>query len=220
MSTTWKNAGGSISSNPPDLVRAIRQLERAIKRGAKKGAELSLYAIREQLQRGLHSNSLGLNPIKDSTRATRLAGKKDGIWPSRSRLTGTNPLWATGTTARTITIKMHNDAFIMGFEDGLTYSYNKASIGKTAEDQEKGYTIKGTYTRRMLAYLHIIFKKRGAYSRIPRGSIRVGASFTRRVDPRPAWATIQERMAPTVLNTISYHIVKQIKQTGLEVEVS
>lgn len=221
MAIIWRNAGGSIESTPVNLNKALKQLERAIKAGAKKGAELSLYAVREQIQRGLQSNSLGLNPISASTRATRLAGKSDGIWPPRNRLTGTNPLWATGTTARKIQIKMHNDVFIMGFDEGVNFTYNKYSVGLAAKKQEEGYTIRGTYTRRMLAYLHILFKKRGPVGRLvsSRGGIRVGAEYSRRVDPRPAWSIVWARMQPTVLNTVAYHIVKQIKQTGLVVEV-
>jgi hypothetical protein len=221
MATIWSNAGGSITSNPPDIAKAIRQIERAVKVGARKGAELSLYAIREQVQRGLQSNSLGLNPIKDSTRQTRLAGKTGGRFPARPRVTGTRPLWATGGTARAIKININNDVFIMGFDDGLKYTYNSREIGKTAKQQEDGYTIHGVYTKRMLAYMHILFKRKSKKDRNDLGGkVKVGMAYTRKVDARPAWEKVMQKMQPMVINTIAFHVVDQIKKTGLQVETS
>lgn len=221
MATIWNNAGGSINSNPPDIAKAIRQLERAIKAGARKGAELSLYAVREQLRRGLQTNSLGLNPIKDSTRLTRLAGKTGGNYPARPRMTGTRPLWASGDTAKAIKININNDVFIMGFDDGLKYTYSSGNVGKIADDQEKGFPIRGVYTKKMLAYLHILFKRKSKKDRNDLGGkVKIGMAYSRKVDPRPAWEKVSQKMQPMVLNTIEYHIIDQIKKTGLQVDIS
>lgn len=229
MTTTYRGPGGSVEVNPVNLPRAVQRVVDAVIKGAKKGGKQSLIDIREMIQNGIRDNSLGLNPLKDSTIAARRAGKDGGAWPERPRKMNARPLDYTGQTVKGIKVNINNDVMSLGFDESATISYSKVNMERAAYYQEYGFTIRGKYTKKMLAYLHVLFRKQfgerehgrkrwAQNNKLSTRGARVGMAYTRKVDPRPAWRKATIKAFPIVEINFRTAILNELKKTGLVIE--
>ncbi len=219
MATIFKGPGGSVEMNPTNLPREIKRIVSAVVMGTKKASKQSLRDIKQSIQSGIRDNSLQLNPLKDSTLVARKFGKDTGATPSKPKKYGDKPLLYTGQTVKGIRVEINGDSYSLGFDDSATITYSNSNMGYVAYKQEYGFTITGTYTKKMLAYLHVMFSKQkvrrkklgltGSYG------ARVGMSFTRRVDPRPAWGNATERVFPTIEMNYKTAIIDALQKRGL-----
>lgn len=231
MATIYSGAGGSVKMTPGNLPRSVAKIVNAVVKGAQKGGKKSLNDIRKMIQDGVKNNTLGLNPLKDATIAARKAGKDAGITPGRPRKFGDAPLNYTGQTLKGIQVFINSDSMSLGFDEAATISYTNSNMKNVAAYHEYGFTIRGTYTKKMLAYLHVLFRKQfgekeharkrfvqGRSDLSTRGRAHVGVSYSRKVEPRPAWARATEKAFPIVELNFRTAILKAIEQTGLVIE--
>ncbi len=214
MARVYSGEGGTVDINPPDLARLINDIVKSVTIASKIAAKKSLLDIREIVQGGIRDNTLGLNPLKQSTLTARAMGKTAGNFPARNKYAGIAPLNASGQTLRGI--KINSDMLSLGFDEDATITYTNGNMQKVAEKQESGFTIRGTYSKKMLAYLHILFKKQfGERAKNNSGAARLGVAYTRAVEPRPAWERATQRAVPRIENNFATAIIDELAKKGL-----
>ena len=224
MATIYSGPGGSVTMTPVNLPQAMRRLVQATIRGAVKGGKQSLKDIKVILQDGIKNNSLGLDPLADSTKIARANPP-----PGRPRKLGSIPLLYSAETVRGIKVLINGNSMALDFDPGATISYNRSNMSKVAYYHEYGFTIRGTYTKKQLAYLHILFRKQfGKKIEKERNFVRargwagkgregthIGVSYSRDVAARPAWERATQKALPIIEINFTTAIVKEIQKTGL-----
>jgi hypothetical protein len=215
VARVYTGSGGYVDVQPVSLAKLLNQIIPATVKGANKAAKQSLFDLRDAVRTGIKGNTLGLDPLKPSTLAARAMGKPAGNFPARNKISSTNPLLASGQTLRGI--RVDAAALDLGFDSSATISYTRGNMGKVAEKHEAGFTIRGVYTKKMLAYLAILFKKQfGKRARIlGQGHAKVGVAFTRSVAPRPAWERATQKTIKKISNNFAMAIGMEFKNRGL-----
>jgi hypothetical protein len=203
-----------IIITPTDLIKQVQTLGKKHQHVVKR-LLVNIAKIGQQAYRvGVTTNAFNLKPLAESTLRSRIRGKLAGTGgPAKPRSRGGIPLRYSGQTVRAYRIRRQSSFHIvLGFTPGETIRYSPgASVKDIAENvHETGKSLRVRYTARMLAYMHILFRKtgqRGARAgeesagrgKRPR---RVGVSVNRRIPARRALKhvalAIQKRM-PTEL---------------------
>lgn len=215
MARVYTGSGGYVNVTPANLADLLNQIIPAVSVGAQLAAKQSLVDMRENIQGGIRDMSMGLKPLSPATLITRGEGKTSGNFPSRPSRNGIAPLLASGQTVKGI--KINGSALSLEIDPSDSITYTRGNMSKVAEKHEDGFTIKGVYTKKMLAYLHILFKKQfGQKARIlGQGHTRVGVAYSRTVDPRPAWEIGTKRSIPQITQNFTYFISDELKKKGL-----
>lgn len=214
MANTYSGPGGNVNVNPPNLNRLLNRLVKAVVNASEKAGKQSLKDIKVVIQDGIKNNTLGLMPLKDST----ILARKD---PSagRPRSYRKQPLMYSGETLKGIRVQVGGNSMSLGFDPGATISYNKQSMEYVASLQEHGFDIKGNYTKKQLAYLHILFRDGKRKSKDTRGDTsnkaKSGDGYTIKVEPRPAWYNATVKAIPIVEINFNVALYEAIKKIGL-----
>lgn len=215
MANDYSGPGGSVKIKPPQLERLLNKLVKEVVSASQRAGKQSLKDLKVVIQDGIKNNSLGLLPLKDSTLLSR---KNPG--PTRPRSTRKQPLLYSGETMKGIRVKVNGDSMSLGFDEGATIYYNKQSMEYVASLQEHGFDILGKYTKKQLAYLHIIFRKgknksKDVINKDPSTKIKAGDPYTIKVEPRPAWYNATAKSLPIVLINFNVELAKAIQKLGL-----
>ncbi len=215
MARVYTGSGGYVDVQPGSLAKLLNQIIPATMKGANVAAKQSLYDLRDAVRTGIKQNNLGLDPLKPSTLAARKMGKPNGTFPARNKFSSTNPLLASGQTLRGI--RVDAAALDLGFDSSATITYTRANMEKVAEKHEAGFTIRGVYTKKMLAYLAILYKNQfGKKARVfGQGHARVGVSYTRSVAPRPAWERATNKTIKKIGDNFVQAIGAEFKKRGI-----
>jgi hypothetical protein len=202
MAVDYSGPGGQVI-NIKQVNAFLRQLNNLLVQGGKAALSEGVKKLEWQLKQGIRSNKYGVPAISQATELTRKAGKTAGLWPARPRHSGTTPLYASGAAVRAITHQIISESLARVWIPVIAYSPTQSYC--FAGHQEKGYTIRGRYTQRMLNYLHVILNKGGRPRKdkalrernklgnkiLTRTTAKVGGTYSRRVIARPAWKTAE-----------------------------
>ena len=221
--------GGYVSISTPRLFEKIRGINKIVRQGAIKGAMDVARLYRDTVRDGLRSGNLGLRPLSPDTIRTRLEGKPVGKTPAKPVHRRQQPLYYTGSTARTIAVRIRSEAvFEVSVSPNASIDYSGGKMAKVAGWQEKGFRRRGRFTRESLAFLHILFRRhasRGARARedsarrSTSNGARVGMSYSSKVPPRPAWANASRRIRPRIASIIARRVREQFRKEGLRLDV-
>lgn len=215
MANNYAGPGGSVNITP-GLNRMINKLVKAVVKGAQKAGKQSLYDMRDTLRDGIKNNSMGLAPLRPGT----LLARKNPT-PTKPRSTRDQPLYYSGETLKGIKVKINNTSMVLGFDEGATIYYNKQSMAYVASLQESGFPIQGTYTKKQLAYLHMLFRKDSRTAKAksadttPIKDAKVGLDYDRTVPARPAWKIAEAKTLPKVETNFVTCISEAIQKLGL-----
>jgi hypothetical protein len=217
--------GGRLVFTPPDLVKQLEDLPINLRKRAIRKGLLQLGKRQKQIvSTGLRSGTFAIASLAPSTILARQIGKKAGITPARPTSKSTYPLHYTGETARGITVSIVNDALVVVGPSFEPISYSGTAAIRAATYQELGFRQRGKFTRKSLAYLHILFRKddeRGARARedSARGSkkngARVGTGYTRNVPARPVWDLARRQVAGEAPAIMREHVRMALVAAGL-----
>jgi len=194
-----------VVTDPKELVSEFKVLGgvahtvvvRALKDIAKQAAKIYYENIRK--------NSFGLKALSPHTITFRRKGKLAGDTPARSRVNRVTPLYYGGQSMKAVTThRTGKAAFTVKIQEGVIIRYSGRSAAKNAELHENGGTITGKrYTRKQLAYLHIVYRNSGARgksrddnTRKARTRARVGLGYKRQIPARPAIAKTRAMLKP------------------------
>lgn len=221
MANDYSGPGGSVKIHPPNLNRLINKIVKAVVTGSQKAGKQSLKDIKVIIQDGIKNNSLGLLPLKESTILSR-KNPSLGQAPltGRPRSFRKQPLMYSGETIKGIRVKVNGNSMSLGFDEGATISYNKQSMEYVASLQEHGFNIKGSYTKKQLAYLHILFrngknKSKAVLSSNATAKAKIGEPYVINVEPRPAWYNATAKAIPIVKINFDVALSEAIRKLGL-----
>lgn len=220
MPVIFSGPGGYVSVSTPNLPGKIRGLKTVIRKGAISAAREIAENYQDALSKGIRSGSLGLTPLTPDTIRTRVMGKTAGATPAKPSKRGTNPLNYTGVSVGAIRVKMRSTAVVeVSQPDNAFIGYSRTRMQDAAKYNEGGFNRRGRFTKKMLAYLHILFRKqRGKRMGPLPGAARVGAAYHSSVAKRPAWSIVREKIAPSVPGTVRSNVSDAIKKSGIKVD--
>jgi hypothetical protein len=227
MAVVFTGPGGRVTISPPGLIRKIATLPDTIRKVVVRKALLELGTRQKNLvATGLRSGSFALAKLAPTTILARQVGKKTGLTPARPKSRSINPLYYTGTTIAGVSVKIVGESLVVvgpSF-DQIPYSGTPAILAATY--QELGFRTRGKYSRKMLAYLHILFRKddeRGSRAKedsarkSKKGGARVGTGFSRNVPARPVWELSRQRVGKEAPAVFREHIKTALVASGLTV---
>lgn len=218
MPTVFSGPGGRITFSTPKLIDKIRGVGTIIRAGTAKGIKEIAETYKKDISSGIRSGSLGLAPLAPATIRARLSGKTAGLTPARPIKRGTVPLNYTGVSAKAIAVKMRSEiVYEVSQPDNARIGYSRASMRDVAGYQEKGFVRRGRFTKEMLAFLHILFRKQGGRTRpLAQGKARIGAAYTSNVPSRPAWKKAREKLQPRVPGIMRRNLIAAFNRAGLK----
>lgn len=187
--------GHLVVMDPKDLDAQFHKLgaiARSVTVAALKAiAEFAMKTYRD----GIRQNSFGLEALSPTTLFARRVGKEPGKTPGRAPTGRKTPLYYSGTSMRNVRVARTGPLqFEVGIEPSITIAYTGRNARTNADFHERGGRARGKYTRRQLAFLHIVFSNRSSRgkraredaARRRRTTARVGLNYTRRIPSRPA----------------------------------
>jgi hypothetical protein len=184
-----------VSGNWAEALRDTGILVRRMKVAIDDGCAVVGQRSTELLKRNIRTNGAGLAPLAPGTMLTRQMGKKVGgpgsttPWPLPA-YKRRQPLWRSGSYERAIYMHKVREMWRQVTIRPDAANPQGRNISQLAIKQEFGYSASITMTRRMQAYLLIL------YGRItPKGSGRMSQAEGDRVvrtisvavPPRPLW---------------------------------
>lgn len=172
----------------------------------------------------------GLAPIHPHTWKTRAHGKPAGIWPARSPVAGTAPMWATGETLRALRITRRlsgrSVTYDVAIRPGATSSTGRLgarSLQATLARHETGFPrmVIIPVSVQMLRYLHSLLGVRGASSRHRQTSAPVSTRISvdkyvivRLMAPRPVLGKAYERLLQRQPEEWNTYFFQELRRAG------
>lgn len=226
MATIFKNAGGELREDPPNIAGKLRGIPRLFERGLFREAGTRIGTlVRNAIVEGTKTNNLGLAPLSNATLATRRLGKP-GVFPIRKPVTHDAPLWQTGQLLNSYRLIPGDRQTKLGYF-GLTHNYSKLPMAELAAIHTKGFTRRVKLTPRMAHYLKIVYgegKGGKGGGKTKRARVRStkrnwkARTFQVTVPARNAWSRGFDRVAPQ-LKMVLRNFVKTVvgPQIGLRI---
>lgn len=200
----------SEGTDPKEMEKFLASIAQANGRALDAGLRACCKAATREVRRAYQRASKGVAPISRGTRQKRRVGKTAGRWPEVPTFAGRRPLYRGGLLARSVDwMKVSTYNFLVGVEPSPV-PYNRPEGMRTLDGlavmHEVGWTRTMTVTRRMHAYLMILFGK-ATGSKGTGGSISgskgdeetdVGETkISVHIRPRPIWQPVFDAHAET-----------------------
>lgn len=224
------NVGITIKFSPNNFLKGLKKGSSIVRKINEATVKDLSNQIRVRVREGVETDSLRLRDLSQDTIVTRRKGKLPGTTPARPRKHGEKPLFYTGQTVKNITVRFKTPVLAeVGGNPNARSSYSTGkSFAETSAFQERGFTRRFTFTKRMLAYLHILFRnnsgrgqraREDASRRNRKGQpARVGVTYSKKVLPRPAYARAVIAVRRNVKPTFRKYFLKYFKEAGVNVK--
>jgi hypothetical protein len=198
--------GGIMTTDPLNLDKHVLKLGAIARSVLIKAMTNAMKDAEKIYKEGVKGGSLNLKDLSPTTLRFRKRGKeKAGLSPARPKSGSTVPLFYTGFSHDSVRVKRIGPTSVeLGMDPSRTIPYSGINVRGNAQIHERGAKPKGRYSRKQLAFLHIMFRRPGSrgrraredQSRAAKRPARVGMGYSRKIPARPAFQRTRTRVRP------------------------
>lgn len=226
MGVVFAGPGGRVVMTPTNIPGRIKALPQRVRFGMRNAMGILAQRQKELIQTGIRSGTFAIPKPEPLTIRTRQAGKPSGLSPRKPKSGSDKALLYSGETTESIQITLVGETLVVvKLPTSQLISYSRGRMLAVANFQELGFTRRGRFSKEMLAYLHILFRKKEGRGRRSReegarrsrgsGVVRAGVSYADNVPARPVWDLSRRQVlkeAPPIFNR---ELDRVVRNSGL-----